>query len=368
MSRDLTGKTLGGYRFGETLAKGEHSTVYAANQTQAETGDEKPCTVRVFLDELPKDKAACDRIVREVERATKVSHKNLVSVWEVGTIEVKSKRYLLIATEPLGGQSLKARLATQPGHALPVHVALQVASTVGGALQAIHAQGISHRRVSSGSVFFVEPTDAERKVDFEAEDRICLVDLGTATFLDALSSASNGPKNGNRKPEKISDDLHGLASLIVETLGGVPTDPLQGARAVLPLRFRDSRIPAHIEAVLQKAMSVANASDEKPFDSIGVFVAALFGDVSHVPTIAAWSTDGSEQWVPPQKGSGLFWPAILSVVAALGFGLGYWLLDEPTNQQTALPDLASGRQQPESDRNHKDAGPPKDAHARSEVK
>ena len=106
MSRDLSGKTLGGYRFGEVLARGAQSTVYAANQGESD----RPVAVKVFLSELPKDKAAASRLVSDVQKVTATTHKNLVPVIEVGSLEWKGKRHLFIAMERLHGESLKSRL------------------------------------------------------------------------------------------------------------------------------------------------------------------------------------------------------------------------------------------------------------------
>ena len=323
MSRDLSGKTLGGYRFGEVLARGAQSTVYAANQGESD----QPVAVTVFLSELPKDKSA--RIIGEVQKATALSHKNLVPVTEVGSLELKGKRHLFIAMQRLHGESLKSRLQSQPGHSLPLHVTLQIASAVGGALQAIHGAGLVHRGVNPGAVFLSPPTDEERQNDLEAEDHVYLLDLGAAVFFEGIGNNGNG-KRGKQ------DDIRGLAALVSELLGGVPSLPAQGAAALLPLHYRNHKIPARFDAVLRSVLSDKLSTDKQDqFSSVAELVAALMGEPSNVPTLAAWSVDGRSEPAKSRGKSGLLWAALMSVVGGISFGVGYWLYQDPSPIQPA---------------------------------
>jgi serine/threonine protein kinase len=350
MSRDLSGKTLGGYRFGEVLARGAQSTVYAANQGESD----RPVAVKVFLSELPKDKAAASRLVSDVQKVTATTHKNLVPVIEVGSLEWKGKRHLFIAMERLHGESLKSRLDSQPGHVLPLHVVLQLASTVGGALQAIHGAGFVHRGINPGAVFLSPPTDEERQADLEAEDHIYLLDLGAATFFEGLSSNGNGNGNGHAKRSKYFDDIRGLAALVSELLGGVPSTPVKGSEALLPLHFANRKIPTRIDAVLRSVLSDKLSHDKQDqYSSVAEFVAALMGDRGNLPTLAAWSGDGRATMPATRGKSPLLWAALMSVVGGLSFGVGYWLYLDPPPPTPApaastapapsapVPDLAS---------------------------
>lgn len=376
MSRDLSGKTISGYRFGDVLAKGAQSTVYAAHQGDSD----RAVAVKVFLSELPKDKAAASRIVADVERGARITHKNLVPVIEVGSLEWKGKRHLFIAMERLHGESLKARLQSQPGHALPLHVALQIASAVGGALQALHAADLVHRGLNPGAVFLSPPSDEERQADLEAEDHIYLLDAGASALFEGLSA--NG--NGNGKKGKPADDIRGLAALVTEMLGGAPQTAAQGSEALLPLRFRNRKIPARVDAVLRQVLSSKLGTDKQdPYPSVATFVAALLGDATNVPTMAAWSSDGRAVVQPTRSRSGLLWAAILSIVGGASFGVGYWLYQDPNPTtpvaQTpvisvpppaaAVPDMAAAAPAPSSNSANPSAGPAAaTAPAKSEVK
>ncbi len=332
MSRDLTGKTAGGFRLGEILARGASSTVYAAEPTAGGPA----AAVKVLGYDLSRDKNAAAKLIAEVQRATAVKHRNLCPVLEVGAVEHKGKRYLYIAMERLTGVTLKARLAGQQGNALPLPVVLQIASDVGGALQAVQRAGGAHRQVGPGAVFLVPPSEADRRADPDAEDRVYLLDLGVA--LVPTESAKDSPKPG--KAPKPLNDVRGLAQLVRDMLGGLPDSVAAGQNAVLPLRWRNRKVPARIDAVLRQALSDGAGSDKGArIESVATLVAELLGVGDALPSLAAWSEDGRATMPPPARSWSLVWAGALAVLG--GSVVGYVLyIQEPTPTPPAVVDLA----------------------------
>ena len=332
MSRDLAGKTAGGFRLGEILARGASSTVYAAEPTAGGA----PAAVKVLGYDLSRDKNAAPKLIAEVQRATAVKHRNLCPVLEVGAVEHKGKRYLYIAMERLYGESLKARLQGQPGSALPLPVALQIASDVGGALQAVQRAGGAHRQVGPGAVFLVPPSEDDRRVDPEAEDRVYLLDLGVA--LVPTESAKDSPKPG-KAPKPLSD-VRGLAQLVRDMLGGLPDSVAAGQNAVLPLRWRNRKVPARIDAVLRQTLSDGAGSDKGArIESVATLVAELLGVGDALPSLAAWSEDGRATMPRPARSWSLVWAGVLAVLG--GSAVGYWMYtQEPSPPPPAIVDLA----------------------------
>lgn len=352
MSRELSGKVAGSYRLGDPLARGSASTVYAAEQT--DTG--RAVAVRVFSADLSKDKAAAAKLVSEVARLTAVRHPNIVSVLDVGTVENKGKKYLYVAMERLHGESLKARLSAQAGRALPLHVALQIASEVGGALQAIHRAGLFHQRVAAGSVFLAAPTDEERRADPDAEDRVVLLDLGTALAMNASETGKPA------RPAKAQDDVRSLALLVQEMLGGAGESSKgeakgetksdeAGEQALLPLRFQNRKVPARVDAVLRTALgepAFAEPSRSERIDSAAALISALLGAPDATPELGAWSADGRAAMPRPRTGTNWFWAGGLALVG--GLGVGYWLYQsEPTVGPAAAADLSAPAPAPAPD-------------------
>jgi serine/threonine-protein kinase len=345
MSRELAGKTAGGFRLGDILAKGGSSTVYAAQQTEGG----QQAAVKVFTQELPRDKNAAAKVIADVTQATALKHRNLVPVLEVGAVEHKGKRYLFIAMERLHGESLKARLSGQR-QPMPLHVVLQIASEVGGALQAIARAGGAHRLLSPGSVFLVPPSDDERRDEPEAEDHVYLLDLGAALLpLETAKDGKDGKDNGKaarsakepaKETAKERDDLRGLAQLVQDMLGGLPTSVAAGRNAVLPVRWQNRQVPARIDAILQQVLSDgASSARSSRIDSVATLVAELLGVGDNLPSLHAWSEDGRAAMARPARSWSLWWAAGLALAG--GAAVGYFMYtQEPLPLPPAAPDLA----------------------------
>ena len=332
MSRDLTGKTVGGFRLSDILARGVGSTVYAAEQTS--TGEK--VAVKVLLSELPKDKAAAAKILAEVRRATAIPHRNLVPVLDVDSIEHKGKRHLYIAMELLHGESLKSRLAAtagQPPHALPLHVALQVASEVGGALQTLHQADVVHGGINPGSVFLVPPSDAKKQQDPDAEEQVYLLDTGL------LAATESGAKSS--KPRTF-DDVSALAQLVSDMLGGLPETAANGKNAVLPLHWHNRKVPARVDAALRAVLGHPKGAEKgSQIDSVGTLVSALLGTVDTLPSLHSWSEEGQRGMPAPRRNSNLLLAASLALLG--GAGVGYLMYSPDPGPTVIVQDLALAR-------------------------
>lgn len=327
----LTGKTFGGYRIGESLSQSGSSaasTVYVAEPT---AGGDK-VVLRVFSVDLSKDKNLSARLVADVQKACAVSHPNLVPVREIGTADYKGKRHLYVATERLEGESLKSRLAQKGASPVELSKALHIASQVGAALQAIHRANGTHRQVGLGSVFIGRGGDQEK---------VYLLDLGSALVPADAGGGDKGGKAG--KGGKIQDDIRSLAHLVQELLGGVPSgDGATGAQAVLPLRLRNPKVPARLDAVLRSALgdTLGAADRSSRFDSVAGFVAALFGTGETQPSYLAWSEDGRTAPRPRASVSpNLLWAAG-AIAVIIGILVVAWISTQET-PPAAAPDLAT---------------------------
>lgn len=320
MAPDFVGKTVGGYRLSEILARGSTSTVYAAEHTASS----EAAAVKIFSTDFSRDKNTISRLVADIEKATAIKHPRLVPVLAVGTIENKGKRYLYIATPRLKGESLKARLQKDSDHTLPLAQALTIAGEVGAALMAVHRAGQTHRHINAGAVMLCPPADG----DDSGEEQVYLLDLGTA--LVPTGDAHKIAKGG-----RVLDDVRGLAQLVEEMLGGLPDGAAAGGQAVLPLHFHNRKVPARVDAVLRSVLGESLGSGDRGprIDSVATLLSALLGTDGVVPTIGAWSEDGKAPPPVKKKSFSLLWA---SLAAALGgAGVAYWLYAQ--EQQNPIP-------------------------------
>ncbi len=104
---------------------------------------------RVALKLLPakftQDKERVRRFEQEARAASKLSHPNILTIYEIG--EADGVHFM--ATEFVEGQTLRRRLA---GHRLSVNGSLEVAVQIAGALAAAHDAGITHRDIKPDNI------------------------------------------------------------------------------------------------------------------------------------------------------------------------------------------------------------------------
>ena len=108
-----------------------------------------------------KPSAREERLLREAEAAARLSHPNIVTLFDVGRCEYGP--YLVL--ELLHGETLAQRLSSRP---LALADAVRVAVEVARGLSHAHARGIVHRDLSSGNVFLCD------------DGHVKLLDLGMA--------------------------------------------------------------------------------------------------------------------------------------------------------------------------------------------
>ncbi len=103
----------------------------------------------------PRPELREERLLREADAAARLSHPNIVTLFDVGRCE--EGPYLVL--EYLRGQTLAARLEQGP---LPVREAVHIAMEVAKGLAHTHKQGVFHRDLTPGNVFLCE--DGQIKV------------------------------------------------------------------------------------------------------------------------------------------------------------------------------------------------------------
>ncbi len=151
------------------------------------------------------------RFFREAEAAGKLSHPNIVSIYDVG--EEHDMAY--IAMELLIGRDL-SRFCTSE-HLLPACQVLPIISDVAAALDYAHNQGVIHRDIKPANIMLLE------------DGRIKVTDFGIALVVDA-SKTRTGIVMGTpnyMSPEQVAgktldgrSDLFSLGVILFELLTG----------------------------------------------------------------------------------------------------------------------------------------------------
>lgn len=265
----MEGQTLAGrYALTERIGTGGMGTVWRARDTMLS----RDVAVKILHDHLASDENFAERFRREARSAARLSHANIVTVYDTG--EEATVPYIVM--ELVDGRSLHDRIRAQG----PLSVAdtLGIASAVLAALAHAHERGLVHRDMKPANVL-ITPRGEIKVADFGiakwAEDSGGLTStgslIGTAAYLS--------PEQAQGSAATPRSDLYATGCLLYACLAGRP--PFEGDSAVAvavqhtreavpPLERPDA--PAKLVAVIMQAL---RKDPEQRYASAGEMSAAI---------------------------------------------------------------------------------------------
>jgi serine/threonine-protein kinase len=205
-----TRPTLGRYEIITELGQGAMGTVYLGRDPsiQRQVAVKTLNYAEIAADELADVKA---RFFREAEAAGKLSHPNIVTIYDVG--EDHDMAY--IAMELLDGRDLTH--CCQKGQLLPLKRVLNIVSLVAEALGYAHDQQVVHRDIKPANIMLI------------ANDQVRVADFGIARVISS-SKTHTGVIFGTpsyMSPEQVAgkkvdgrSDLFSLGIVFYEMLTG----------------------------------------------------------------------------------------------------------------------------------------------------
>ena len=209
------------YRLESLLGRGGMGAVYEATQLSMD----RRVAVKLMRSDVASDSAQVKRFLREVQAASRVSHGNLVTLYDFAQ---SGDGTLYVVMELIDGESLSAVL-TRTG-ALSPDMATAICQGVASGLAAAHAVGVVHRDLKPENVMLMAGADP---LDPAA---VKIVDFGIAkldTGLDQTRLTRTGYAVGTpayMAPEQASGaaahtpatDLYSLGCVLFECLAGRP--------------------------------------------------------------------------------------------------------------------------------------------------
>lgn len=216
----LVGALLDGrYRVQGRLARGGMATVYTAVDTRLD----RTVAVKVMHPALAEDDAFVARFTREAKAAARLSHPNVVPVYDQGA----DAGSVFLVMEYVRGRTLRD-LLRERGRLTPGQ-SLQVLEAVLAALEAAHAAGLVHRDVKPENVLLAD------------DGRIKVADFGLARAVEAASiTATTGllmgtvgyvaPEQVERGSFDARSDVYAAGILLYELLTGA--SPYDGETAI----------------------------------------------------------------------------------------------------------------------------------------
>ncbi len=261
----LIGRVLDGrYRVGPRIARGGMATVYEAIDLRLD----RVCAVKVMHSGLGDDQDFAGRFVREARSAARLSHPNVVSVFDQGD----DNGTLFLAMEYIPGHTLRDLIRKEAPMA-PAK-ALTLIEPVLSALAAAHAAGLIHRDVKPENVLLAD------------DGRVKVADFGLARAVSAETqhTATGGVLIGTVSylaPELVVDgradarsDVYAAGVLLYEMLTGRKPhegeSPIQVAykhvhEDVPPPSRMVRGIPPYVDALVARA--TARDRELRPADA-----------------------------------------------------------------------------------------------------
>ena len=261
----LTGQILDQrYQINRKLGEGGMSYVYQAQDMV--TGES--VAVKILIPRLSRDPASVERLRREATIATRLNHPNVCQILRMGET---SERLIYLVMPYLEGEPLSEHEARRGP--FPVAEGIPLLIQVCQGLAHAHELQIIHRDLKPENVMLVPDPEAPNGfravvMDFGlAKERRAGPDVVklTATGIVLGTPEFMSPEQIRGKPLDGRSDVYALAILAFELFTGQLPFTGKSAQetmiarlrgAPLPLRAIRGELPAKLEAVISKSLSV----------------------------------------------------------------------------------------------------------------
>ena len=273
----LVGQLLDGrYAVESRLARGGMASVYLALDTRLD----RVVAVKVMHPALAADDQFVARFISEAKAAARLSHPNVVSVYDQGTDAAPGvgAPTVFLVMEYVEGRTLRDLL--QDRGRLGPREALDVLDPVLAALGAAHQAGLVHRDVKPENVLLAD------------DGRVKVADFGLARAVTAVSGPTRGlligtaaylaPEQVERGVADARADVYAAGLLLFELLTGAP--PYDGESA-LQVAYRHvhedvpppSRVVPGLGPQLDELVARATARnpDARPADANALLAACV---------------------------------------------------------------------------------------------
>ena len=261
------------YQVEKPVGRGGMATVYLARDIR----HDRKVAIKVMSPDLAATIGA-DRFTREVKIAAKLSHPNILGVFDSGETEG-----LLYYVMPfVDGETLRDKLIRE--RQISIDESIQIICEVAEALGHAHAQGIVHRDVKPENILLqggralVADFGIARLAEAEVEKLTRTgMAVGTAQYMS--------PEQAAGEPTDARTDIYALGCTLFEMLAGQP--PFTGATALAimsqhslatppEIRVMRQSVPPELDAVVRRAMEKTPADR---FQTMEEFKRAVLGEI-----------------------------------------------------------------------------------------
>lgn len=245
---------FGRYKIERELGRGAMGVVYLGNDPKI---NRKVAIKTLDYTQFSKTelKAVKSRFFREAEAAGRLSHNNIVTVYDVG----EEADFAFIAMDYVEGVALSE--FTQKDKLLPVKEVYRILQVVAQSLHYAHEQNIVHRDIKPGNIMYNPQSQQIKITDFGIARITDSVKTRTGSFMGSPSYMAPEQMTGSRVDGQA--DLYSLGVSMYQLLtGGLPFDADSLGNLAykitnekhIPIREVRPELPASATRITNKAL------------------------------------------------------------------------------------------------------------------
>ena len=247
------------YELQELIGGGGMADVYRARDKLLD----RPVAVKILHEQFRSDREFIDKFHREAQAAARLSHANIVNIYDVGV--EGDEHYIVMEYVP--GSTLKD-LIRQQGH-LPADQALHIAGDIARALSHAHANNLVHCDIKPHNILMM-PDGSAKVADFGIARAVT---ESTMTYTGNIVGSVHyfSPEQAKGTMITPKSDVYALGVVLYEMLTGVL--PFTGETPVsiavqhlqdMPRSVReiDPSLPPIVEAIVSRTMN--KAPEDRP--------------------------------------------------------------------------------------------------------
>jgi serine/threonine protein kinase/TolB-like protein/Tfp pilus assembly protein PilF len=181
----MIGQTISHYRILGKLGSGGMGEVYLAEDERLG----RKLAIKILLEQFTQEPDRVRRFEQEARAASALNHPNIITIYEIGSVNSVTGPLHFIATEFVEGETLRSRLNALPSERkIEMVEAIEIAIQCCNALEAAHKSGIIHRDIKPENIM-MRPDGYVKILDFGLAKLTEQSSEGSAGGLQALTKS-----------------------------------------------------------------------------------------------------------------------------------------------------------------------------------